>query len=157
MSSLCKSLSNISKTLVMVGRCIGKIWMHHRPIRVIFLAISSTWLVTYSSLSAAQRPIGNLLVAHWPIGDPVGFWRADMSSRHFAFKLLVTMTKKWLIKSLTRSSTLSTNKPLMHKTWHEKHASCKNAAEAQVLQPRTSLHHGWRGGGSLLCPLLGPD
>lgn len=45
-SRLCKSLSNISRTLVMVGRCTGRIWMHHRPIRVIFLAVSSTSPVT---------------------------------------------------------------------------------------------------------------
>ena len=47
--------------------------------------------------------------------DPVGCWRAERSSRHFVFKLVVAMTKRWLIKGLTSPSTLSTNKPLMHK------------------------------------------
>ena len=128
MSSLFKSLSNISKTLVIVGRCIGKIWMHHRPIRVIFLAISSTWLVTYSILSTGQRPISRQgPCPHlegpcpWKADRSVGIWCADKEvgslvanttvGPHAAGNSILCCIPSFLGTAITRCDTFGRTQP----------------------------------------------
>ncbi|GKC43183.1 hypothetical protein Tco_1060905, partial [Tanacetum coccineum] len=55
-----KSSSNISNTLVIVGRFKGLVWMHHNPTMIVFLSSLSYYFLHRSQSRAVQVMAGSL-------------------------------------------------------------------------------------------------